>query len=240
YGTWEMFDHNVPYGQGTSDSGLCDLMRRQKPSFWFYKSQSEKAPYVKLVADWQPGKATRRVVVFTNCDVASISVNGHSLGQKRSSATGTSTTYEKAKPFDGSNTVNLMHPPIIFDDVPYRGGALTVLAVRGKEQATDIIKTAGPADHLKIWVDDLGYPVGRNDLVFIRAAVVDKDGVICPTDSRAIGFTVTGAAFAGESSVQCEMGVASVLIRTPLGKTRIKVEAISKGVPLAKSEFAIN
>ncbi len=235
YGTWEMFDHNVPYGEGTSDSGLCDLMRRQKPSFWFYKSQTERAPYVKLVADWQPGKATRRVVVFTNCDVAILSVNGRLLAQSRASMIGGTTKYEDAKPFDGSNTVHLIHPPIVFDAVGYESGALKVVAGRADGgEVADLIRTANTADHLKVWLDDLGYAVGRNDLVFVRAAVVDKNGVICPSESRKLRFTAKGIQIAGEGEVSCEMGVASILVRTPLTKSSGAIRVETPGLPTSQ------
>ena len=56
-GTWEMFDHNVPWSFAVSASGLADLMRREKPSFWFFASQEAGKPYLKIAADWQPGAA---------------------------------------------------------------------------------------------------------------------------------------------------------------------------------------
>ena len=229
YGTWEMFDHNVPYGEGLSASGLCDLMRREKPSFWFYKSQMEPKPYAKIATDWQPGPPTRKVVIFTNCDEAILTLNGKEIARANPEKQ-PETRYERAKPFDGSNSVNLMHPPIVFQTVPYKSGTLKVIAIRGKEQVQDELKTAGSPDHIKIWIDDLGYPVGRNDLVFVRAAVVDANGTICPGDSRRIHFSVTGATLAGESDVACEMGIATALMRTPLSSSSIHVTASSKGI----------
>ncbi|MEI7985597.1 MAG: glycoside hydrolase family 2 TIM barrel-domain containing protein [Armatimonadota bacterium] len=245
YGTWEMFDHNVPYGEGVSASGLCDLFRRKKPSFWFYKSQQFLRPfatsarvYVKLIADWQSGPPTRRVVVFTNCNEAVLSVNGKEIARK-SVAKGESTKYEKAKPFDGSNTINLVNAPIVFENVPFSPGKLSVSVSQMGTKTFDSVYTAGPADHIKLWIDDQGIPAGRNDLVFVRAAVVDANETICPYDNRKISFTVAGAAIAGEGTVKCEMGVASALIRTPLKASTITCKAIAKNLKPGRLELKI-
>jgi beta-galactosidase len=238
YGTWEMFDHNVPYGEGVSASGLSDLLRRTKPSFWFYKSQGETKPFAKIAANWQLGPKTRRVVVFTNGDEAILSLNGKEIARAKPQK-GASTKYEQAKPFDGSNTVHIEHPPIIFRDVAFSPGTLTVKVKKGTSFATDSVRTAGPPDHLKLWIDDLGVPAGGNDLVFVRAAVVDKVGIICEQDSRSISFAISGATFAGESKSSCEMGVASALIRTPLAASKIMVKANTQGLKPAAVELKI-
>ncbi len=199
-------------------------MRIEKPSFWFYRSQEETKPYLKIAATWQPGSPTRTVVVFTNCDQASLSINGKHI-QSAKAERGPSTTYAAAKPFDGSNTANLPHPPIVFRNVPYASGKLEVSGFFGAAKVTDAIETAGKPVRLKVWVDDLGVPPGRNDLVFIRASVVDANGTICPTESRRIRFSVAGGEITGESSAPCEIGIASILVRTPMEAGRIKMSA---------------
>ena len=239
YGTWEMFDHNVPYGSGVSASGLCDLLRRQKPSYYFYKSQTVLEPYAKVVADWQPGTVTRKVVVFTNCDEAILTLNGKEIARAKPERHA-ATKYENAKPFDCSNTVNLMHPPIVFPAIKFQSGTLKVVALRAKEQAIDEIKTAGAPDHLKVWIEDQGIPIGRNDLAFVRAAVVDRAGTVCAKNSRKVHFVVSGAALAGERDVNCEMGVGSALIRSRFCKTKIFIAASSKGIAPGKTEIVVN
>ena len=229
FGTWEMFDHNVPWEFSVSASGLCDLFRREKPSFWFYRGQTINAPYAKLAADWQPGTPSRQVIVFTNCDEAILKVNGREVARSKPER-GKTTNYSEAKAYHGSNTGNLAHPPIIFRDVKFQPGTLTVEGISGKKKAVDSIKTAGRPAGIKVWFDDLGVPIGPNDLVFVRAAVVDANGTICPKDSRRIHFHVKGAKFAGESDVACEMGVASALIRTPFTQAKIEVSTEAKGL----------
>lgn len=217
-GTWEMFDHNVPWDFAVSASGLADLMRREKPSFWFFTSQTTLKPYLKAVANG------RTVVVFTNAPKASLLVNGVRL-QSASATAGPVTGYDLKKAWDGTNSANLPHPPLVFRNVPFISGELKVVGSNG---AADTLRTPGKAARLKVWVDDLGVSPTGNDLVFVRAAVVDAKGVVLPTESRTVRFE--GAAFAGESQVACEMGVASVLVRTPVGGGTLEVRARAGGL----------
>jgi beta-galactosidase len=213
-GTWEMFDHNVPWDYKVSASGLSDLFRRPKPSFWFYASQVADRPMLKIAATWQPGNARRTIVVFTNCDEARLSIDGHVVSVQRP-VLGKATNYGDAKRFDGSNTANLTHPPIVFRNVPYHPGTLTVTGfIHGMPKTQDSIETAGTPVRLKVWIDDLGVRPQPNDLVFVRAALVDRKGTINPSVVRTVRFDVAGATLAGEGAVESEMGVATALVRT--------------------------
>lgn len=214
-GTWEMFDHNVPWDFAVSSSGLADLMRREKPSFWFFASQAAQTPYLRAVLD----PTRNRVVVFTNASQASLFADGK-LTQVASMTRGRETAYNLGNSFDGSNTARLPHPPMILSNVPTGVSSLKVVGSNGAAQS--IVRPGKPA-RLRIWVDDLGVPPTTNDLVFIRAAVVDRKGAIVESESRSIRFS--GATFAGESSAPCEMGVASVLVRTPIRSKTLQINA---------------
>lgn len=224
-GTWEMFDHNVPWEFAVSASGLADLFRREKPSFWFYQIQTAPTPFLKVAGDWQPGAPSRTLVAFTNCDAVALYVNGRRVREARPER-GPETPYEQAKPWDGSNTKNLAHPPIVFRDVPFEAGTVKVVGlVRNRPLAGDTLRTAGKPVRLRVWLDDLGIRPTANDLVFVRAAVVDANGTVCPHESRRIRFRVAGATLAGEPTAPAEMGVASTLVRTPLRAGRVEVSA---------------
>lgn len=222
-GTWEMFDHDVPWDFAVSASGLADLMRREKPSFWFFASQQATKPYLKVAADWQNpfplrGRG-RRIVVFTNAPRASLFVNSRFVATAEATR-GPVTSYDLRRQFDGTNTINLVHPPIVFRDVPFTPGTLRVVGSNG---AADTQRTAGPAARLRVWVDDLGVAPTTNDLVFVRAAVVDAAGTVLPNESRVVRFS--GADFAGEDHAACEAGIASVLVRTPLRHGDLHIRA---------------
>jgi len=226
-GTWEMFDTNVPWEFKVSACGLSDLFRRPKPSFWYFASQSAVDPMVKIAATWQPGPAKRDIVVFTNCDEARLSINGRLVAIQRPQKGG-ATSYGQAKPFDGSNTANLPHPPIVFRSVQFEQGALHVVGFKnGRPVAHDSVESALSPDHLKVWVDDLGVAPTANDLVFIRAAFVDKLGRINPGDHRPIRFEVSGATIAGENFAESEMGVGSILVRTPVRQGKFSIKAFA-------------
>ncbi len=224
-GTWEMFDTNVPWEFRVSACGLADLFRRPKPSFWFFQSQTAYRPMVKVAATWQPGPRVRDIVVFTNCDEARLTINGQVVSTQKPART-RSTTYDACKPFDGTNTENLPHPPIVFRSVPFSGGELKVLGYRqGRCVGQDSVKTAGKPTHLRVWVDDLGVRPQTNDLVFVRAALVDAKGIVNPDVVKAVRFSVNGANSAGEKLVSTEMGVASFLVRTADASHPITVRA---------------
>ena len=228
-GTWEMFDTNVPWRYQISACGLVDIFRRPKPTFWFFASQESKVPILKIASDWQPGDASRRLVVFTNCDQVELQVNGRSIATQKP-VPGASTSYDACKPFDGSNTENLKHPPIVFDAVSFEAGTLKVRGwLSGKEVPSDIVKTAGKPDHLKLWLDDCGVAVTPNDRLFLRAATVDKAGTICPSGGETIRFEgSTTNLFAGENFAVAEMGVASALIQTGKVLQPLRIEASTK------------
>jgi len=225
-GTWEMFDHNVPWDFRVSASGLADLFRREKPAFWFFESQDGKTPFLKLF------RSGPKVVAFTNCDEITLYVNGKFVSRK-SPAFGRSTAYADAKPFDGSNTENLAHPPIVFDGVPSGtveaiGYCRATAKARLKMAARDSIQVPGKALKLKVWVDDEGFPLQADgaDVVFVRAAVVDAKGTVVTRASGSVHFSASGVgSIAGEDEVPMEMGVASELVRSKAKPGRIEVQA---------------
>jgi beta-galactosidase len=227
-GTWEMFDSNVPWQYQVSACGIADYFRRPKPSFWFFASQESKEPLVKIAATWQPGAAKRDVVVFTNCQSVQLSINGRVISSGSPQFT-PPTDYSKAKPFDGSNTANLKHPPIVFRDVTFVKGTLAARGfVGGKLVASDAVSTAGKPDHLKLWLDDFGVAPTTNDLVFLRAAVVDAYGNTCPEGVQNIKFKVNGdGSLIADEPIPTEMGVASILVRTTTTARRFTVSALS-------------
>ena len=210
-GTWEMFDHNVPWDFSVSASGLADIYRREKPSYWFYQSQFTKTPFTKVLAHWQPGSPHRWVLVFTNGKEVKLSVNGKVV------ATGKpqrfpSRRYDPSKPWGESDTQNLPNPPIVFNHIPFEAGTLTATI----DGASDSITTAGEPVRVKTWIDDLGVPVTGNDVVFLRAAVVDANGNVCTDFSGTVYVQVDGAEMMGRNERQAEMGIASFVLRTPM------------------------
>lgn len=59
----------------------------------------------------------------------------------------------------------------------------------GKEVCSQIIKTAGQPDHIRLTTDYKG-----KNTTFINVEVVDKDGNLCPWAENQIEFSTTGEA----------------------------------------------
>ena len=205
---------------------MADLFRQPKPSFWFFESQTEKTPFLKTAPP-----TGEQLVVFTNCDEAVLLLNGKLLSREKPTF-GKSTSYAECRPFDGSNTENLEHPPVVFDHVPFGhpvSGKFEVVGYRnGHAVARDSLPIPGQDQRLKVWIDDLGLPLksGVGDVVFVRAAFVDSRGSIVTSRRGKIHFQVTGAgSLAGEAEVPTEMGIASNLIRGGAKAGAITIEA---------------
>ena len=239
-GTWAMFDDNGPWEFKISAWGLSDLFRRPKPAFYFFQSQAAKDPMLKIVSGWDRGPKRRDVVVFTNCDSADLLINGR-LVSHAVPTRGPTTAYNPKKPFDFSNSENLIAPPIVFRDVAYEPGELSVVGFVDRHiAASDRMRTAGPPVRLKLWLDDLGVRAGTNDLVFVRAAMVDAHGAICTEVDRDVVLRVNGAGYLdGESVVKTEMGVCSILVRTDTKAGKISVSAGTGTGLVGDLEFSV-
>jgi beta-galactosidase len=112
------------------------------------------------------------VYVYTSGDEAELFLNGISLGRK------------KIEPFQYR---------LRWDSVKYEPGELKVIAYKdGKEWATDIKKTSGPAVKLQLAVDTHDLIADGKDLVFISVGVLDKNGSIVPTADNLVRFKVSG------------------------------------------------
>ncbi|HWD37675.1 MAG TPA: glycoside hydrolase family 2 TIM barrel-domain containing protein [Fimbriimonas sp.] len=219
-GTWEMFDHNVPWDFKVSASGLADLFRRPKPSYWFFASQWAPDPIVKIC------RTRDTVIAFSNCDEIRLFQSGKLLATQKPTR-GKTTSYAETKPFDGSNTEYLPHPPVVFRNLPFESRNLEAVGyTKGRRSVSDQIQPAGKPTRLKVYLDDLGVPAGKNDRLFIRAAIVDELGTVCPISGVRVAFKVQGAAtLIAESTSETELGIATTLLATNPNAGKIEVTA---------------
>ena len=84
---------------------------------------------------------------------------------------------------------------LMWMDVPYEPGELKVVAydASGKPAEEKVIRTAGKPHHLELVADRTRLSADGKDLAYITVRVVDKDGNLCPADSRMVNFSVKGA-----------------------------------------------
>jgi beta-galactosidase len=126
-------------------------------------------------ADWSPTDSTmhtERVNVFSNIDQVELFLNGKSLG---------------AKPRDPSDAPRQWQ-------VPFAPGTISAVGKdkAGEEIATDELHTAGPPARLKLTSERATLADDWDDIAYVRATVVDADGVRNPDASDLISFKITG------------------------------------------------
>jgi beta-galactosidase len=125
-------------------------------------------------ADWTPRKLEahdENVEVYSNCDEVELFLNGKSLG---------------AKPINKDAAPRLWK-------VAFEPGILRAVACNGgKEVASDELRTAGKAAKIILTSDKKNLPGGWDDVAFVRATVVDENGVVVPRAKDLIRFNISG------------------------------------------------
>jgi beta-galactosidase len=113
-----------------------------------------------------------QVRVFTKAPQVKLELNGKVVGEK-----------------------TLIEPDkyIAVFNVPYQAGKLTAVAIKdGKEIGHKELITAGEPQSIRLTVDRNEIKADRNDLAFVKIELIDKEGLIVPTDAVKITITVTG------------------------------------------------
>jgi len=200
---WTGFDYigePTPYQWPSRSSyfGILDLCGFPKDRFYIYKSQWSDEPVVHILPmNWTwPGfeGKTIPVRVFTNADSVELFLNGTSLGSKNYPADCADQTVivdNKDKP---SSTIKSPGLHLAWD-VPYAPGELKAVATKdGKVVATDIVRTAGDPAQITLMPDRDKIIANGQDLSFIKVAILDKDGNVCPNADNEIQFAVNGSA----------------------------------------------
>jgi beta-galactosidase len=181
---WDYLGEPTPFGRRgdrarSSYFGIIDLAGFPKDRFYLYQAHwRPELPMAHLVPHWtwpgREGKITP-VFVYTSGDEAELFLNGRSLGRR----------------VKGPGDYRLR-----WDDVVYEPGELKVIAYKGKDHevwAEDVERTAGAPAALRLTADRTVLPGGRAS-AFITAAVVDRNGTVCPDAAPEIQFSVTGPA----------------------------------------------
>ncbi len=198
---WTGFDYigePTPYDWPSRSSyfGLVDLCGFPKDRFYIYQSQWSDEPMVHILPmSWTwpgfEGKAIP-VRVFTNADSVELFLNGKSLGSKNYPADCAEQTLLIDNKDKSVSTVKAPGLHLAWD-VSYEKGELKAVATKGgKVVATDIISTAGEPAQITLTPDRASISANGQDLSFIKASILDKDGHVCPNADNEITFTVKG------------------------------------------------
>jgi len=223
---WLMFDYNRGYTDDIESSGIADIFRIPKFAYYFYQSQRDASenvqlpttagPMVYIASYWQPG-SSNDIRVFSNCQQVELLLNGKSLG--------------KQQPDSNALTAHLNHPPFTFYLPLFVPGELVALGfIDGKQVATDTVQTPLEPQSVQLQVDESGISISKihDDVVYVYAKIVDKNGTICPLYQNEVKFSVSGnAELIGENPAKCEAGIATILLKTHADSKQIMLAAES-------------
>ena len=178
--------------------GIIDLAGIPKDRYYLYRSHwNPSAETLHILPHWTwPEERigdTIPVFVYTNYPSAELFINGVSQGIRTKDTTikvEGSYTKEAQASFERQKRYRLM-----WMDTKYEPGTVRVVAYdsTGRAVATEEIHTAGKPHHIELAADRTVLDATGRDLSFINVRVVDRDGNLCPDDTREIKFKVKGA-----------------------------------------------
>lgn len=128
-----------------------------------------------LLSDWTPRNTLpheENVEIYSNCERVELFLNGKSLGAKSLPADDAPRNWK----------------------VPFETGTLKAIGSnKGREVATYELRTAGRPARIVLTADRNRLAPLWDEVVYVRATVVDANGVIVPVTSNLITFKATGA-----------------------------------------------
>ena len=129
-GIWVMFDYNRGYAPDIEASGVMDIFRLPKFSYWFFRSQRDATelvagkpvgPLVFIANYWTPD-SPREVRVFSNREEVALSVNGKLVERRRADTSRIAT--------------HVRHAPLTFTLDRFEAGTLKATGFIGGREVT--------------------------------------------------------------------------------------------------------
>jgi beta-galactosidase len=242
---WSMYDYNRGCCDNICNSGISELNRLPKFAYYFYKSQIDigspipggKIDPMVFIANWWTQREKDKIVIFGNVDEVELFVNGKSVARQRPDG-GPNSSYESEKadrnhggnPFDGGNCRSLKHPPFTFNDIDWSKGELKAIGyVNGKKSATQTVMSPEEPQNIRLVLDESGKKLSENDVAFLYAEMLDKNGTICVDYANYIELEVKGEVqILSPATIKAEAGIAAFLIKTGEKKGEAKFKVTSQ------------
>lgn len=221
-GYWVMFDYNRGYADDLEASGIMNLFRLSKPSYYFYQSQRDfndpfGKPMIHIANEWKKDSPLD-VRIFSNCEEVELFLNGKSVG--------------KQKPNQDKISKNLKHPPFTFKLPKYNPGKLEAKGfINNINVVNHIVNSPVKPSKIKIKLDVSGkkIDVNNDDIVFVYASILDKNETVLTNANDKVEFKLKGnAEIIGDNPVKTEAGVASILIKTNTKTKDLKITVQTK------------
>ena len=162
--------------------GIIDLASIPKDRYWLYRSVwNQDSPTLHILPHWnwegREGEVTP-VFVYTSYPRAELFLNGRSLGIREKCD---STLQHRFR--------------LMWNDVRYEPGELTVVAYdsEGNKAMQKSVRTASEPWAIELIPARESITADGKDLLYVTVRIVDRDGNLCPLDSRKVHFDVSGA-----------------------------------------------
>ncbi|MCY4561592.1 MAG: DUF4982 domain-containing protein [Flavobacteriaceae bacterium] len=241
HANWVMFDYNRGYSDDLEASGISDIFRNPKFTYYFYQSQRPASesfdfngvtvggPMVKIANYWNKDSSTE-IKIFSNCEEVALFLNGSLV--------------DKKIPEKNSFSSHLENPPFIFMVPKYSPGELQARGyINGKEVAIDSVITPGKKKELKLDVDKSGMRIGYfgdNDIIILNAKVLDSAENLVTNDNHTkVHFKVEkgSAQLIGDNPSISKAGIASILLNVRNNEKPLKISV--KNQSLGKYTFDV-
>jgi beta-galactosidase len=186
-------DNSHDWPARSSYFGMVDLAGFPKDRYYLYQSVWSHEPMAHVLPHWNwEGHEGQEipVMVYSNAEEVELSLNGRSLGRK--------------KTFD--TTVELPVGPNVSESgkfhskyrlqwaVPFQPGTLTATGYsHGRIVARDEVHTAGAPARIRLVADRRVIAAGGDDLSFVTVRIEDREGHLCPVADNLVSFQVSGA-----------------------------------------------
>jgi beta-galactosidase len=199
---WTGFDYlgePTPFNREANSSyfGIVDLCGIPKDRYYLYRSYwRPETPTVHILPHWNwPDRVGQNVPVFvyTNGDSAELFLNGRSLGVRKKGDVPKGSEKAGADHDENSYYDPTYSYRLRWNNVVYEPGELIAIGYKdGKEVGRAKMQTAGAPAAIRVTPDRTKLNTTGEDLCYLLAEAVDRNGVLCPLADNVVDFDVAG------------------------------------------------
>ncbi|WP_109831192.1 glycoside hydrolase family 2 TIM barrel-domain containing protein [Reichenbachiella versicolor] len=222
-GYWVMYDYTRGYYDQLEESGVMDIFRLPKWSYYFYKSQKSalagQKAMVKIASYWNESSPLN-IRVFSNCDEVALYLNDKLIARNA--------------PSQDSISSHLQHAPFIFNIDKFTKGEIKAVGyINNHPVAIDHVNTPEEVDHFEIIIDESGVKpaAGQNDVIFAYIRAVDQYGVLVPNYNHQLSVSSSSnIKIINADDLRAEAGIATAVLVVGEKEGTVKLKAYNEGI----------